>query len=34
MTAASIRRLCRRYGLTVTQARLVAALQHYGGTHD
>jgi hypothetical protein len=33
MTAASIRRLCRRYGLTVTQARLVAAL-HYGGKHD
>jgi hypothetical protein len=33
MTPASIRRLCRRYGLTVTQARLVAAL-HYGGKHD
>ncbi len=33
MTAASIRRLRRRYGLTVTQARLVAAL-YYGGKHD
>jgi hypothetical protein len=33
MTAASIRRLCRRYGLTVTQARLVAGL-HYGGKND
>ena len=33
MTVASIRRLSRRYGLTLTQARLVAAL-HYGGKHD
>jgi hypothetical protein len=33
MTAANIRRLCRRYGLTATQARRVAAL-HYGGKHD
>ena len=33
MTPTLIRRLCRRYGLTVTQARLVAAL-HYGGKHD
>ena len=33
MTPALIRRLCLRYGLTRTQARLVAAL-HYGGTHD
>jgi hypothetical protein len=33
MTAASIRRLYRRYGLTVSQARLVASL-HYGGKHD
>lgn len=33
MTAVSIRRLCQRYGMTVTQARLVAAL-HYRGTHD
>lgn len=33
MTPASILRLRRRYGLTETQARLVAAL-HYGGTHD
>jgi hypothetical protein len=33
MTDARIRRLCRRYGLTVTQARLVASL-HYGGKHD
>lgn len=33
MTDVSIRRLCRRYGLPVSQARLVAAL-HYGGHHD
>jgi hypothetical protein len=33
MTPASILRLRRRYGLTATQARLVAAL-HYGGTND
>lgn len=33
MTDASIRHLCRRYGLTVTQARLIWAL-HYGGIND
>jgi hypothetical protein len=33
MTAASILRLRRRYGLTATQARLVAVL-HYGGSRD
>lgn len=33
MNAASIRRLCRRYALTETQARLVWAL-HFGGKHD
>jgi hypothetical protein len=33
MTAACIRRLRRRYGLTETQARLIAAL-HYGAAHD
>lgn len=33
MTAASIRRLSRRYGLTLTQARLVVAL-HYGGNYE
>jgi hypothetical protein len=33
MTAASILRLRRQFGLTATQARLVAAL-HYGGAHD
>lgn len=32
MTPALIRRLCQRYGLTRTQARLIAAL-HYGDTH-
>jgi hypothetical protein len=32
MTALSIRRLARRYGLTLSQARLVASL-HYGGKH-
>jgi len=33
MTAARIRRLRHRYGLTDTQARLVAAL-HFGGKND
>lgn len=33
MTPTNIRRLSRRYGLTSTQARLVAAL-HYGGKYD
>lgn len=33
MTAECIRRLRRRFGLTETQARLIALL-HYGGKHD
>ena len=33
MTTASIRRLRRRFGLTLAQARLIAAL-HYGGKND
>lgn len=33
MTPAIIRRLCRQFGLTDTQARLIWAL-HYGGKHD
>jgi hypothetical protein len=33
MTPGSILRLRRRYGLTATQARLVAGL-YYGGKHD
>lgn len=33
MTAARIRRLCRLYGLTKNQARLIAAI-HFGGAHD
>lgn len=33
MTAARIRRLRRRYGLTETQARLIAVL-HYGAADD
>lgn len=33
MTAARVRRLRRLYGLTETQARLIAAL-HYGAGND
>ena len=33
MTRFQIAHLCRRFGLSETQARLVWAL-HYGGKHD
>lgn len=33
MTSQSIRYISRRYGLTIRQARLIAAL-HFGGAHD